>query len=101
MEKYIKSSDLAEVMAEVASTAMDYADKVIVETTVRKFASQVSLCVVVRDIESYSRLTEQEYRIITEALSPADVTYGTIYEALRKLEEAAKAAAQETPVEEE
>ena len=101
MEKYIKSSDLAEVMAEVASTAMDYADKVIVDTTVRKFASQVSFCVIVRDIESYSRLAEQEYRIITETLSPADVTYGTIYEALRKLEEAAKAAAQETPVEEE
>lgn len=101
MEKYIKSSDLAEVMAEVASTAMDYADKVIVETTVRKFTNQVSLCVVVRDIDSYSRLTEQEYRIITETLSPAYVTDDTIYEALRKLEEAAKAAAQETPVEEE
>lgn len=101
MEKYIKSSDLAEVMAEVASTAMDYADKVIVETAVRKFTGQVSLYVVVRDIDSYSRLTEQEYRIITETLSPEYVTDATIYEALRKLEEAPKAAAQETPVEEE
>lgn len=101
MEKYIKSSDLAEVMAELASTAMDYADKVIVETTMRKFTSQVSLCVVVRDIESYSRLTEQEYRIITETLSPEDVADDTIFEALRKLDEAAKPAAQETPGEEE
>lgn len=101
MEKYIKSSDLAEVMAKVTLKAMDYADEVIVETTVRKFASQVSLSVVVRDIESYSRLTEQEYRIITETLSPEDVIDDTIYEALRKLDEAAKAAAQETPVEEE
>lgn len=101
MEKYIKSSDLAEVMAEVASTAIECADKVIVETTVRKFASQVSLSVVVRDIESYSRLAEQEYRIITETPSPEDVVDDTIYEALRKLKEATKAAAQETPVEEE
>lgn len=101
MEKYIKSSDLAEVMAKVVSTAMDYADKVIVETTVRKFLSQVSLIVVVRDADLYSRLTEKEYRIITEDLSPEEVTDDTIYEALRKLDEAAKQAAQETPVKEE
>lgn len=101
MEKYIKSSDLAEVMEEVALTALDYADKVIVETTVRKFTSQVSLCVVVRDLNSFARLVEKEYRIISETLSPEEVSDETIYEALRKLDEAAKQAAQETPCEEE
>lgn len=101
MGKYIKSSDLAEVMAEVASTAMDYADKVIVETTVRKYTSQVSLCVIVRDLSTFTRLVEKEYQIISETLSPEEVSDETVYEALRKLDEAAKQAAQETPCEEE
>ena len=51
MEKYIKSSDLAEVMAELAATALDYADKVIVDTTTRKLAGDVTFTVVVRDAE--------------------------------------------------
>jgi hypothetical protein len=96
MEKYIKSSDLAEVMAELAATALDYADKVIVETTTRKLGDYVTITVVVRDAY-YVRLADQEYHIVTATDSPDDVVNETIFRALEQIEAARKQAEEETP----
>lgn len=96
MEKYIKSSDLAEVMAELAATALDYADKVIVETTTRKFADDVTFTVVVRDAY-YVRLADHEYHIVPATKSPDDVVNETIFSALEQIEAARKQAEENTP----
>lgn len=97
MEKYIKSSDLAEVMAELAATALDYADKVIVETTTRKLADDVTFTVVVRDANYYVRLAEQEYHIVPTMKSPDDVVKETIFSALEQIEAERKQAEENTP----
>lgn len=97
MEKYIKSSDLAEVMAELASTALDYADKVIVDTTTRKLMDDVTFTVVVRDANCYVRLAEQEYHIVPTMKSPDDVVNETIFSALEQIEAARKQTEEETP----
>lgn len=97
MEKYIKSSDLAEVMAELAATALDYADKVSMDTTMRKFADVMMLTVVVRDSNTYVRLVEQEYHIVPATKSPDEVVNETIFSALEKIEEARKQAEENTP----
>lgn len=97
MEKYIKSSDLAEVMGELAATALDYADNVIVETTTRKFADDVTFTVVVRNSDTYARLAEQEYHIVPTTKSPDEVVNETIFNALEQIEAARKQAEENTP----
>jgi hypothetical protein len=97
MEKYIKSSDLAEVMAELAFTALDYADKVIVETTTRKLTDDVTFTVVVRDAEYYVRLAEQVYHIVPTTKSPDEVVNETIFSALVQIEAERKQAEENTP----
>lgn len=97
MEKYIKSSDLAEVMAELAATALDYADKVSMDTTMRKFADVMMLTVVVRDSNTYVRLVEQEYRIVPDTMSPEQVANETVFNALEQIEEERKSAEDQTP----
>jgi hypothetical protein len=97
MEKYIKSSDLAEVMAELAFTALDYADKVIVETTTRKLIEDVTVTVVVRNSDTYARLAEQVYHIVPATKSPDEVVNETIFNALEQIEAARKQAEENTP----
>jgi hypothetical protein len=97
MEKYIKSSDLAEVMAELAFTALDYADKVIVETTTRKLIEDVTVTVVVRNSDTYARLAEQVYHIVPATKSPDEVVNETIFNALEQIEAARKQVEENTP----
>jgi len=97
MENYIKSSDLAEVMAELAATALDYADKVIVETTTRKLTDDVTFTVVVRDADYYVRLAEQVYHIVPATKSPDDVVNEIIFSALEQIETLRKQAEENTP----
>jgi hypothetical protein len=97
MEKYIKSSDLAEVMAELAFTALDYADKVIVDTTTRKLIEDVTVTVVVRNSDTYARLAEQVYHIVPATKSPDEVVNETIFNALEQIEAARKQAEENTP----
>lgn len=97
MEKYIKSSDLAEVMAELASTALDYADKVIVDTTTRKLMDDVTVTVLVRNSDTYARLAEEVYYIVPATKSPNDVVNETIFSALEQIEAARKQTEEETP----
>lgn len=96
MEKYIKSSDLAEVMGELAATALDYADKVIVETTTRKLVDDVTFTVVVRNA-NYAKLAEQEYYIVPATKSPDEVVNETIFNALEQIEAARRQAEEKTP----
>ncbi len=97
MEKYIKSSDLAEVMAELAFTALDYADTVIVATTTRKLVNDVTVTIIVRNKETYARLAEQEYNIVPATKSPDEVVNETIFSALEQIEAARKQAEENTP----
>lgn len=97
MEKYIKSSDLAEVMTELAFTVLDYADKVIVETTTRKLTDDITVTIVVRDTDYYVRLAEQVYHIVPTTKTPNDVVNETIFSALEQKEAARKNAEEETP----
>lgn len=100
MEKYIKSSDLAEVIAELGTDALDYADKLTVDMCISKgFNGEACMEVVIRDSQ-YVRIVEQKYVIVPGTMSPMEVSDETLHAALEKIEEAERAESmttEETP----